>query len=137
MRGFRVAPLLVIKSRHISARERHEIIHRGDGPGCAGGVFDTIRPAQGAPELSATTKKSPKAYALCVYPSWQDYRSSSVMSETTDGYRIVAGSEMNGQTDDVLDIKRSSSGSSVKLYQRMAWQQLGRGDLKESFNSCL
>ncbi|QJI29898.1 hypothetical protein HKK55_14675 [Pseudomonas sp. ADAK18] len=92
---------------------------------------------RGAPELSATTKKSPKAYALCVYPSWQDYRSSSVMSETTDGYRIVAGSEMNGQTDDVLDIKRSASGSSVKLYQRMAWQQLGRSDLKESFNSCL
>lgn len=90
-----------------------------------------------SPELSANTKKDPKTYALCVYPSWQDYRSSSVMSETSSGYRIVAGNDMNGQTDDVLDIRKSSNGSSVKLFQRMAWQQLGRAELKESFNSCL
>lgn len=92
---------------------------------------------KGSPELSASTKKNPKEYALCVYPSWQDYRSNSNMSETSDGYRILAGSEMNGQTDDVLDIKRNASGSSVRLYQRMAWQQMGRGDLKSSFNRCL
>lgn len=59
------------------------------------------------------------------------------MSETTNGYRIVAGSEINGQTDDVLDIKKASTGSVVKLYQRAAWQQMGRGELKSSFNSCL
>ncbi len=92
---------------------------------------------KGAPALSATTKKSPKAFALCVYPTWQDYRTSSIMSETADGYRLIAGSDVNSQTDDVLDIKRTSSGSVVKLYQRMAWQQLGRRDLRESLNNCL
>jgi hypothetical protein len=92
---------------------------------------------RGAPELSANTKKDPKAYALCVYPSWQDYRSSAVMSETSTGYRLVAGNDMNGQTDDVLDIKKANGGSAVKLYQRMAWQQLGRGGLKEAINNCL
>ncbi|MBV4518540.1 hypothetical protein KVG88_00560 [Pseudomonas sp. SWRI74] len=90
-----------------------------------------------APELSANTKKDPKTYALCVYPSWQDYRSSAVMSETSAGYRLVAGNDMNGQTDDVLDIRKIKGGSAVKLYQRMAWQQLGRAELKKSFNSCL
>ncbi|WP_124303130.1 hypothetical protein [Pseudomonas chlororaphis] len=90
-----------------------------------------------SPELSATTKKDPRTFAICVYPSWQDYRSSAVMSETSAGYRIVAGNDMNGQTDDVLDIRKSSSGSVVRLYQRMAWQQLGRGDLKNSINRCL
>ncbi|HCT08608.1 MAG TPA: hypothetical protein DIW86_24875 [Pseudomonas sp.] len=92
---------------------------------------------KGEPALSANTKKSPKAFALCVYPTWQDYRTSSIMSETADGYRLIAGSDVNSQTDDVLDIKRTSSGSVVKLYQRMAWQQLGRRDLRESFNNCL
>jgi hypothetical protein len=92
---------------------------------------------KGSPELSATTRNDPKTYALCVYPSWQEYRSSAVMSETSAGYRIVAGSEMNGQTDDVLDIRKSSGGSVVKLFQRMAWQQLGRGELKDAFNRCL
>lgn len=91
----------------------------------------------GSPELSASTKKDPKTYALCVYPSWQDYRTSSVLSETATGYRIVAGSELNGQTDDVLDIKKTASGSSVKLFQRMAWQQLGRSELRTSFQRCL
>lgn len=92
---------------------------------------------RGAPELSATTKKNPKAYALCVYPHWQDYRSSAVMSETVDGYRIIAGSEINGQTDDVLVISRAPGGSIVKLFQRMAWQQMGRSEVKNSFTSCL
>ena len=92
---------------------------------------------KGEPALSANTKKGPKAFALCVYPTWQDYRTSSIMSETADGYRLIAGSDVNSQTDDVLDIKRTSSGSVVKLYQRMAWQQLGRRDLRESFNNCL
>ena len=92
---------------------------------------------KGEPEAVASTKKDPKAYALCVYPHWQDYRASSVMSETLAGYRLVAGSEMNGQTDDVLDIQRTATGSTAKLYQRMAWQQMGRGGVKSSFNSCL
>jgi uncharacterized lipoprotein YajG len=92
---------------------------------------------KGEPELSANTKKSPKEFALCVYPSWQDYRSSSILSETASGYRIVAGNDFNGQTDDVLEIKQSALGSTVKLFQRMAWQQVGRSDLKTSLNSCL
>jgi len=90
-----------------------------------------------APELSATTSKDAKAYALCVYPHWQDYRSTSILSETENGYRIVAGSEMNGQTDDVLDVRRVAGGASVRLYQRMAWQQMGRGELRKSFHDCL
>ncbi|KRW62328.1 hypothetical protein [Pseudomonas sp. TTU2014-080ASC] len=92
---------------------------------------------RGAPEITATTKKSPKEYALCVFPAWQDYRSSANLSETIDGYRIVVGTEANGQTDDVLDIKSDGSGSKVMLYQRAAWAQLGRGELRNSLNRCL
>ncbi|WP_122603924.1 hypothetical protein [Pseudomonas viridiflava] len=89
------------------------------------------------PQLTATSTKAPKAIALCVYPAWQDYRSSSVMSETVSGYRIVAGSEMNRQTDDVLNIEKAGSGSIAKLYQRVAWSQIGRGVLRDSLNRCL
>ncbi len=89
------------------------------------------------PQLTATSTKSPKVIALCAYPAWQDYRSSSVMSETLTGYRIVAGSEMNRQTDDVLNIEKAGSGSIVKLYQRAAWSQMGRGGLRDSLNRCL
>nr|WP_236534968.1 hypothetical protein [Pseudomonas tremae] len=89
------------------------------------------------PQMTAISTKAPKAIALCVYPAWQDYRSSSVMSETVSGYRIVAGSEMNRQTDDVLNIEKAGIGSIVKLYQRAAWSQMGRAGLRDSLNRCL
>ena len=92
---------------------------------------------KGEPLISKVTAKDPKAFALCVYPEWQEYQSTSTMSETTDGYRLVSGSEMNGQTNDVLDIKRLANGSTVKLYQRIAWQQIGRSKVTESLNRCL
>ena len=89
------------------------------------------------PQLTATSMKAPKVISLCAFPAWQDYRSSSVMSETLTGYRIVAGSEMNRQTDDVLNIEKGGNGSIVKLYQRAAWSQIGRAGLIDSLNRCL
>lgn len=92
---------------------------------------------KGDPAISKQSNKDPKAIALCVYPDWQEYQSTATMSETVDGYRLVSGSDMNGQTNDVLDIKRADNGSTVKLYQRMAWQQVGRSKVTESLNRCL
>lgn len=90
-----------------------------------------------APVISATSDKAPKAYALCVFPYWQDHRSTASMNETVDGYRLVIGAEANGQTDEVLDIKSAGSGSEVKLYQRVAWSQAFRKDIQASVNRCL
>ncbi|WP_207285229.1 hypothetical protein [Pseudomonas sp. FW300-N2A2] len=92
---------------------------------------------KGDPSVSKETSKDPKSVALCIYPEWQEYQSTATMSETVDGYRLVSGSDMNGQTNDVLDIKRSANGSTVKLYQRMAWQQVGRSKVTESLHRCL
>lgn len=91
----------------------------------------------GEPVISMKSNKSPKAVALCIYPDWQEYQSTATMSETIDGYRLVSGSDMNGQTNDVLDIKQSANGSIAKLYQRMAWQQIGRSRISDSLNRCL
>lgn len=90
------------------------------------------------PEYTHFSTKAPKEIALCVYPAWQDYRPTAVMNETSNGFRIVAGTDM-GQTDDVLDIVWSDerSGSVVKSYQRAAWSQLGRGGLTAALNRCL
>lgn len=41
------------------------------------------------------------------------------MSETESGYRIVIGAMQ--MTDELLEIKKTSSGSSVAFYQRVAW----------------
>jgi hypothetical protein len=88
------------------------------------------------PSISANTSKDPKRYALCVFPKWQAARADSSMVETESGYRLwVASSNM---ADELLDIKKTKSGSSVILRQRMAWSPgLGRSDIEGAVRSCL
>lgn len=90
----------------------------------------------GSPTVSAVTKKTPKAYALCVFPKWQDARSEAAMSETQDGYRLLIAA--SGQTDELLDIAAKGAGSSVRFYQRAAWLPgLGRAAVESAVKSCL
>jgi uncharacterized lipoprotein YajG len=88
------------------------------------------------PTTSASTKKSPKEYALCVFPKWQDARSEAVMSETSDGYRIVIGAMQ--LTDELVDVSKSGAGSRVNFYQRVAWMPgVGRAAIEEAVKDCL
>lgn len=82
---------------------------------------------QKGPVFSASSSKTPKNYALCVFPQWQEHRPDATMSETEMGYRLVSGNDMN--TNEILSISKTASGSAVKFYQR-AYLDFGSG--KES-----
>lgn len=87
------------------------------------------------PTASLTTNKSPKQYATCVFPQWQDARSEAVMSETQDGYRLVVGAMQ--MTDELLEVKKIQAGSQVTFYQRLAWMPgVGRSAIEEAVQSC-
>ncbi|MBD9443114.1 hypothetical protein [Pseudomonas sp. PDM04] len=88
------------------------------------------------PTVSALSKKTPKQYALCVFPKWQEARSIATMSETESGYRLIVATEM--MTDEVLEITEAGHGSKVVHYQRMPWaKMLGRAALEEAVRDCL
>lgn len=88
------------------------------------------------PSIVASTKKDPKRYALCVFPKWQNARTDSTMAETENGYRLLIAS--NNMADEMLDIVKTSKGSSVALHQRMAWSMMpGRSALESAVRSCL
>ncbi|MBK5407592.1 hypothetical protein JFU58_03430 [Pseudomonas sp. TH34] len=88
------------------------------------------------PTISATTKKDPKKYALCVFPQWQDARSEATMSETENGYRLVIGAMQ--LTDELLEIKKTPAGSAVAFYQRVAWMPgVGRTAIEAAVRNCL
>ncbi|WP_252959407.1 hypothetical protein [Pseudomonas simiae] len=88
------------------------------------------------PTTTAKTKKSPRDYAVCVFPKWQDARSEAVMSETESGYRLVVGAMQI--TDELLEVKKTSTGSSVAFYQRVAWMPgVGRAAIEDAVKSCL
>ncbi|WEX16294.1 hypothetical protein P2T68_02895 [Pseudomonas sp. G11] len=92
--------------------------------------------AKNKPSITVSTSKSPKAYALCVFPKWQAARTDSSMVETETGYRLLVAS--NNMADELLEINKSSSGSKVALYQRMAWSMMmGREAIESSVRSCL
>lgn len=91
--------------------------------------------AKNEPTISVTTSKDPKAYALCVFPQWQNARTDSSMVETEAGYRLWVAS--NNMADELLEIKKINSGSSVVLYQRMAWSKMmGRNAIESAVKSC-
>ena len=88
------------------------------------------------PTLSAVTKKEPKQYALCVLPRWQDARSEASLSETENGYRLVVGALQ--LTDELLEIQKTSSGSKVDFFQRVAWMPgVGRTAIEAAVRECL
>lgn len=89
-----------------------------------------------SPTTKAVTDKSPKDYALCVFPQWQDARSEATMSETQNGYRLVIAA-MN-LTDELLEVSRTDGGSSVVFYQRVPWMPgVGRSAIERAVKSCL
>ncbi|WP_288074424.1 hypothetical protein [Pseudomonas sp.] len=91
---------------------------------------------KGEASIRASTSKPPKQYALCVFPRWQDARSGATMSETERGYRLTVSTDMT--TDELLEINKSASGSSVSLYQRLAWAPgVGRAAIERSVRDCL
>ena len=88
------------------------------------------------PTLSSVTKKDPKKYALCVLPRWQDARSEASLSETENGYRLVIGARQ--LTDELLEVQKTSSGSKVDFFQRVAWMPgVGRTAIESAVRECL
>lgn len=88
------------------------------------------------PSINAVTKKDPKQYAFCVFPKWQAARTESSMVETENGYRLWVAN--GGMADELLDVAKTQTGSSVVLRQRMAWSAMpGRTGVERAVRSCL
>ncbi|EKT4527582.1 hypothetical protein QEM33_000102 [Pseudomonas putida] len=92
---------------------------------------------KGTPTIMAETPKTPKAYALCVLPGWQEHQAGVTMNETLTGYRLISSAESIGQTNELLEIKQIPHGSEVKLYQRIPGISIGRSKITSSVKKCL
>ena len=88
----------------------------------------------GAPQLSANSAKSPKAYAKCLNPKWQEINASTTSTETENGYRLLLNLDFVGAAV-LAEIVQSKTGSNVKVYKSSAI--LGSGKWAEAARSCL
>ncbi|WP_122300171.1 hypothetical protein [Pseudomonas syringae] len=90
----------------------------------------------GKATISATSSKAPKQYSLCVMPKWQDARSGATMTETENGYRLIVATDSTAE--ELLEVNRSASGSTVALYQRLSWAPgYGRASIEKAVRDCL
>lgn len=90
----------------------------------------------GKATISASSSKAPKQYALCVMPKWQDARSGATMTETASGYRLIVATDSTAE--ELLEVNRASSGSTVALYQRLSWAPgYGRSAIETAVRDCL
>lgn len=117
-------------------RSKNAYFDRSVGGSGVGGCSSPGDVKKNDPSISASSNKSAKKYALCVFPKWQEQRSTSTMSETESGYRLVVATDMT--TDEVLEISSNGAGSKVSLYQRMPWSKCGAAErLRQLFaNAC-
>lgn len=134
--GFLVFEAHGIISGHFHRSDRMRLLAGAICVVCLAGCVSPGDLESKAPSISAHTSKDPKRYALCVFPQWQEARTDVSMSETDDGYRLVAASNM--LTDELLNIRMAPGGSAVALYQRSAWAPgYGRNDIELAVKDCL
>ena len=88
----------------------------------------------GAPQLSANSAKSPRAYAKCLNPKWQEINASTTSTETENGYRLLLNLDFVGAAV-MAEIAQSKTGSNVKVYKSSAI--MGSGRWVETARSCL
>lgn len=88
----------------------------------------------GLPVLSATTKKSPKNYARCLMPKWQEINGSTTSTETETGYRLLLNVDFVGAAA-LANIDQASDGSRVRIYKSGAI--IGSGKWADTARSCL
>ncbi|RON61349.1 hypothetical protein BK669_17800 [Pseudomonas fluorescens] len=87
----------------------------------------------GEPNISKTSAKTPKDYAACVLPLWQQDVAKTSQTSISNGYRITAPSVITA--DEILDIVKYKDGSRVSLYQGPPWAK--SGSLRKSVRDCL
>ncbi len=85
------------------------------------------------PVLDAKTSKTPREYALCLAPIWQQYNPATTSIETATGYRISASATYNGVIA-LTVVDRADTGSTVRTHLQADWLA---GDWLKSARNCL
>ncbi|MHC8326516.1 hypothetical protein [Pseudomonas sp. LB1P83] len=87
----------------------------------------------GEPNVSKYSNKTPKDYAACLLPLWQQEVSRTTQTAISNGYRINAPSIITA--DEILDIVKYKDGSRVSLYQGPPWAKSDA--MRKAVRSCL
>lgn len=102
--------------------------------GCA-----NVADIEQSPEtMSVISGKSPREYAACVQQRLADSRGPLTIEEQGNGLRVVVPQKLSDKSPAaVLEISQRSSGSAIKLHERLSNFPLRPGDVKGATTWCI
>ncbi|WP_110970530.1 hypothetical protein [Pseudomonas huaxiensis] len=87
--------------------------------------------------LDVISGKSPEQYLLCVQERLKDSRDPLQVTRDKNSIRVVVPQKLSEAPAAVLNISERSSGSSIKLYERLNNFPLRLSDVKNAATRCI
>lgn len=89
------------------------------------------------PTMSVMSGKTPREYTDCFLGKIADSRKPSLVEARHDGVRIVVPQKFSADPAAVLNVENRSSGSSIKVYERLSNVPLRPKDVQHAATACI
>jgi len=89
------------------------------------------------PTMSVISGKKPHEYAQCLVEKLASSRGALQLEPHKDGVRVIVPGKFSSGPAAVFDIEERSSGSSIKLHERMSNAPVRPKDVQGAANACI
>ncbi|EJM18291.1 hypothetical protein PMI22_03244 [Pseudomonas sp. GM21] len=89
------------------------------------------------PTMSVISGKKPQEYAQCLVVQLAESRGALRLESQKDGMRVIVPAKFSSDPAAVFDIEERSSGSSIKLHERMSNVPVRPMDVQKAANTCI
>ncbi|MDE1167956.1 MAG: hypothetical protein PW845_21885 [Pseudomonas sp.] len=101
--------------------------------GCA-----SVAEIEKSPEtMSVMSGKDPKDYADCLVGALAASRKPSTVEPLHDGYRVIVPQKLSSDPAAVIYIEKRSSGSTIKVHERISNMPLRPHDVQRAATKCI
>lgn len=102
------------------------------------GCTTTVADLQGTlPTMSVISGKSPKDFSDCVVEHLASSRKPSLIEPHKDGYQVIVPQKFSSAPGAVVEVEKSSNGSSIKLYEHLSNVPIRPRDVSNAVDLCI
>ncbi|MGG7671371.1 hypothetical protein [Pseudomonas sp. WC2] len=102
-----------------------------------GGCANVSEINETLPTMNVISGKKPHEYAQCLTEKLADSRGALQVQPQKDGVRVIVPGKLSSGPAAVFDIEDRSSGSSIKLHERMSNVPVRPKDVQKAANACI
>lgn len=102
-----------------------------------GGCASVSEIEQSPETMNVMSGKDPKTYTDCLIAGLAGSRDPSTVEHTGDGFRVIVPQKLSSDPAAVIEINKRSSGSKIKVHERIANMPLRPHDVQRAVTQCL